>query len=99
MLTQEETRRRVSIDFTLSAQQRTLLRPRHGLTVPISVPSWAASLRAPATASPTSVRRRRRQPSGALCSPRDPASSSDAATPGYPLFSGDDAPRLVGGPR
>jgi hypothetical protein len=37
MLAQEETRRRVSIDFTLSAQQRASLRTRHGLTVPISV--------------------------------------------------------------
>jgi hypothetical protein len=37
MLAQEETRRRVSIDFTLSAQQRDRLRTRHGLTVPISV--------------------------------------------------------------
>ncbi len=37
MLSQEETRRRVSIDFTLSAQQRTRLTTRHGLTVPISV--------------------------------------------------------------
>ena len=37
MLTQEETRRRVSIDFTLSEQQRARLRTRHGLTVPISV--------------------------------------------------------------
>ena len=37
MLTQEETRRRVSIDFTLSPQQRARLTTRHGLTVPISV--------------------------------------------------------------
>jgi hypothetical protein len=37
MLAQEETRRRVSIDFTLSAQQRQRLTTRHGLTVPISV--------------------------------------------------------------
>ena len=37
MLSQEETRRRVSIDFTLSAEQRRRLRTRHGLTVPISV--------------------------------------------------------------
>ena len=37
MLAQEETRRRVSIDFTLSEEQRERLRTRHGLTVPISV--------------------------------------------------------------
>jgi len=37
MLTQEETRRRVSIDFTLSEEQRRKLTTRHGLTVPISV--------------------------------------------------------------
>jgi len=37
MLSQEETRRRVSVDFTLSAEQREQLRTRHGLTVPISV--------------------------------------------------------------
>ena len=37
MLTQEETRRRVSIDFTLSAQQRDALTTRHGVVVPISV--------------------------------------------------------------
>ncbi len=37
MLAQEETRRRVSIDFTLSEAQRASLRTRHGLTVPISV--------------------------------------------------------------
>jgi len=37
MLAQEETRRRVSIDFTLSEDQRDRLRTRHGLTVPISV--------------------------------------------------------------
>jgi len=37
MLSQEETRRRVSIDFTLSAEQRDRLTTRHGLTVPISV--------------------------------------------------------------
>jgi hypothetical protein len=37
MLSQEETRRRVSIDFTLSARQRERLTTRHGLTVPISV--------------------------------------------------------------
>ena len=37
MLSQEETRRRVSVDFTLSPQQRTRLRTRHGLVVPISV--------------------------------------------------------------
>jgi hypothetical protein len=37
MLSQEETRRRVSIDFTLSEEQRTKLTTRHGLTVPISV--------------------------------------------------------------
>ncbi len=37
MLSQEETRRRVSIDFTLSAKQRASLTTRHGVTVPISV--------------------------------------------------------------
>lgn len=37
MLTQEETRRRVSVDFTLSQQQRHELVTRHGLVVPISV--------------------------------------------------------------
>lgn len=37
MLSQEETRRRVSIDFTLSEAQRRSLTTRHGLTVPISV--------------------------------------------------------------
>ena len=37
MLSRKETRRRVSIDFTLSAQQRASLTTRHGLTVPISV--------------------------------------------------------------
>lgn len=37
MLTQEETRRRVSVDFTLSAQQRAALTTRHGEVVPISV--------------------------------------------------------------
>ncbi len=37
MLAQEETRRRVSIDFTLSPEQRRRLTTRHGLTVPISV--------------------------------------------------------------
>jgi hypothetical protein len=37
MLSQEETRRRVSIDFTLSEDQRAKLTTRHGLTVPISV--------------------------------------------------------------
>lgn len=37
MLTQEETRRRVSVDFTLSAQQRQALTTRHGVVVPISV--------------------------------------------------------------
>lgn len=37
MLTQEETRRRVSIDFTLSGEQRAALTTRHGVVVPISV--------------------------------------------------------------
>lgn len=37
MLTQEETRRRVSIDFTLSQEQRDALTTRHGVVVPISV--------------------------------------------------------------
>lgn len=37
MLTHEETRRRVSIDFTLTAEQRAALTTRHGVTVPISV--------------------------------------------------------------
>lgn len=37
MLTHEETRRRVSIDFTLSVEQQRRLTTRHGLTVPISV--------------------------------------------------------------
>lgn len=37
MLSQGETRRRVSIDFTLSEEQRRKLTTRHGLTVPISV--------------------------------------------------------------
>ena len=37
MLSREETRRRVSIDFTLSERQRAKLTTRHGLTVPISV--------------------------------------------------------------
>ena len=37
MLSQEETRRRVSIDFTLSEEQRAALTTRHGVIVPISV--------------------------------------------------------------
>jgi len=37
MLSQEETRRRVSVDFTLSADQRAALTTRHGQVVPISV--------------------------------------------------------------
>ena len=37
MLSQEETRRRVSVDFTLSARQREALTTRHGVVVPISV--------------------------------------------------------------
>jgi len=37
MLAQEETRRRVSVDFTLSAEQREALMTRHGQVVPISV--------------------------------------------------------------
>lgn len=37
MLAQEETRRRVSVDFTLSAEQRRALTTRHGVVVPISV--------------------------------------------------------------
>lgn len=37
MLSQEETRRRVSVDFTLSENQQTALRTRHGQVVPISV--------------------------------------------------------------
>jgi len=37
MLAQEETRRRVSVDFTLSAEQREALMTRHGMVVPISV--------------------------------------------------------------
>lgn len=37
MLTREETRRRVSIDFTLTLEQRESLTTRHGVTVPISV--------------------------------------------------------------
>ena len=37
MLSQEETRRRVSVDFTLSAKQREALTTRHGVVVPISV--------------------------------------------------------------
>ncbi len=37
MLAQEETRRRVSVDFTLSAAQREALMTRHGVVVPISV--------------------------------------------------------------
>ncbi|MDX6679608.1 MAG: hypothetical protein QOE31_3660 [Solirubrobacteraceae bacterium] len=37
MLTQEETRRRVSVDFTLSQTQRDKLATRHGIVVPISV--------------------------------------------------------------
>jgi hypothetical protein len=37
MLSQEETRRHVSIDFTLSEAQQRSLTTRHGLTVPISV--------------------------------------------------------------
>lgn len=37
MLSQEETRRRVSIDFTLSKEQRAELTTRHGMIVPISV--------------------------------------------------------------
>jgi hypothetical protein len=39
MLSQEETRRRVSVDFTLSAEQRASLTTRHGQVVPISVHS------------------------------------------------------------
>ena len=37
MLSQEETRRRVSVDFTLSEPQRSALVTRHGQVVPISV--------------------------------------------------------------
>jgi hypothetical protein len=37
MLSKEETRRRVSVDFTLSDEQREELRTRHGSVVPISV--------------------------------------------------------------
>jgi hypothetical protein len=37
MLSQEETRRRVSVDFTLTARQREQLVTRHGQVVPISV--------------------------------------------------------------
>lgn len=37
MLSQEETRRRVSIDFTLSEKQRSALTTRHGVIVPLSV--------------------------------------------------------------
>lgn len=37
MLSQEETRRRVSIDFTLSAESRAALTTRHGVIVPLSV--------------------------------------------------------------
>jgi hypothetical protein len=37
MLAQEETRRRVSVDFTLTAEQREALTTRHGMVVPISV--------------------------------------------------------------
>lgn len=37
MLSKEETRRRVSVDFTLSDKQRSQLRTRHGCVVPISV--------------------------------------------------------------
>lgn len=37
MLSQEETRRRVSVDYTLSARQRSALRTPHGQVVPISV--------------------------------------------------------------
>ena len=39
MLSQEETRRRVSVDFTLSDEQRRRLTTRHGVVVPISVVS------------------------------------------------------------
>jgi hypothetical protein len=39
MLSQEETRRRVSVDFTLSESQRRRLTTRHGVVVPISVVS------------------------------------------------------------
>ena len=39
MLSQEETRRRVSVDFTLSEAQRRRLTTRHGVVVPISVVS------------------------------------------------------------
>ncbi len=37
MLSREETRRRVSVDFTLSEQQRLALTTRHGVVVPLSV--------------------------------------------------------------
>jgi hypothetical protein len=37
MLSQEETRRRVSVDFTLTAAQQRALETRHGVVVPISV--------------------------------------------------------------
>lgn len=37
MLSQEETRRRVSIDFTLSDKQRAELATPHGVIAPISV--------------------------------------------------------------
>ena len=37
MLSQEETRRRVSVDFTLTPEQQRALRTRHGVVVPISV--------------------------------------------------------------
>ena len=37
MLSKEETRRRVSVDFTLSAEQQEALKTRHGVVVPISV--------------------------------------------------------------
>lgn len=37
LLSHEETRRRVSIDFTLSSEQREELKTEHGVVVPISV--------------------------------------------------------------
>ena len=37
MLSQEETRRRVSVDFTLAPEQQAALSTRHGVVVPISV--------------------------------------------------------------